>query len=423
MNNNEFFELCINRGFSNIEITIYDNKEYVSEVENEKINFIDIKNNIFYKVKARKENKTVILDSNYLNEDLIDLLEEKIEYIDSNVEDKFLDLLDNNNIIQIKENKDFSKCVDKIINLTKLEEDIFNLTATLSYNISKIQIINDKGVNIENVNSYYDFAIISYGRKEDKVVNAYRTVMQKDFNLNELVILRKEVIEEVKNKFNKNKINSKKYKCLFKQEVIEELLSEIIEAISLKSVNLNLSLFKDRIGEKIFSEKISLVEDPCGESNITRYLFDEEGNKTYKKSIIENGILKLFISNNKESSKNNMISTSNAFDEIGVRNLMLLPGEKSEKEIIKNIKEGLIITDIAGAGGQAIDIVSGSISLLVNGFYIVNGKVDYYFEQAIMTSTIKEIFNNVLEISNTVQYSNEIVRSPSLLIDDIIINS
>lgn len=423
MNNNEFFELCINRGFSNIEITIYDNKEYVSEVENEKINFIDIKNNIFYKVKARKENKTVILDSNYLNEDLIDLLEEKIEYIDSNVEDKFLDLLDNNNIIQIKENKEFSKYVDKIINLTKLEEDIFNLTATLSYNISKIQIINDKGVNIENVNSYYDFAIISYGRKEDKVVNAYRTVMQKDFNLNELVILRKEVIEEVKNKFNKNKINSKKYKCLFKQEVIEELLSEIIEAISLKSVNLNLSLFKDRIGEKIFSEKISLVEDPCGESNITRYLFDEEGNKTYKKSIIENGILKLFISNNKESSKNNMISTSNAFDEIGVRNLMLLPGEKSEKEIIKNIKEGLIITDIAGAGGQAIDIVSGSISLLVNGFYIVNGKVDYYFEQAIMTATIKEIFNNVLEISNTVQYSNEIVRAPSLLIDDIIINS
>ena len=423
MNNNEFFELCINRGFSNIEITIYDNKEYVSEVENEKINFIDIKNNIFYKVKARKENKTVILDSNYLNEDLIDLLEEKIEYIDSNVEDKFLDLLDNNNIIQIKENKDFSKYVDKIINLTKLEEDIFNLTATLSYNISKIQIINDKGVNIENVNSYYDFAIISYGRKDDKVVNAYRTVMQKDFNLNELVILRKEVIEEVKNKFNKNKINSKKYKCLFKQEVIEELLSEIIEAISLKSVNLNLSLFKDRIGEKIFSEKISLVEDPCGESNITRYLFDEEGNKTYKKLIIENGILKLFISNNKESSKNNMISTSNAFDEIGVRNLMLLPGEKSEKEIIKNIKEGLIITDIAGAGGQAIDIVSGSVSLLVNGFYIVNGKVDYYFEQAIMTSTIKEIFNNVLEISNTVQYSNEIVRSPSLLIDDIIINS
>lgn len=423
MNNNEFFELCINRGFSNIEITIYDNKEYVSEVENEKINFIDIKNNIFYKVKAKKENKTVILDSNYLNEDLIDLLEEKIEYIDSNVEDKFLDLLDNNNIIQIKENKDFSKYVDKIINLTKLEEDIFNLTATLSYNISKIQIINDKGVNIENVNSYYDFAIISYGRKEDKVVNAYRTVMQKDFNLNELVILRKEVIEQVKNKFNKNKINSKKYKCLFKQEVIEELLSEIIEAISLKSVNLNLSLFKDRIGEKIFSEKISLVEDPCGESNITRYLFDEEGNKTYKKSIIENGILKLFISNNKESSKNNMISTSNAFDEIGVRNLMLLPGEKSEKEIIKNIKEGLIITDIAGAGGQAIDIVSGSISLLVNGFYIVNGKIDYYFEQAIMTSTIKEIFNNVLEISNTVQYSNEIVRSPSLLIDDIIINS
>ena len=42
MNNNEFFNLCINRGFSNIEITIYDNKEYISEIENEKINRMGI---------------------------------------------------------------------------------------------------------------------------------------------------------------------------------------------------------------------------------------------------------------------------------------------------------------------------------------------------------------------------------------------
>ena len=77
MNNNEFFELCINRGFSNIEITIYDNKEYISEIENEKVNFIDIKNNVFYYIKAKKNNKTVSLESNYLSEDLIDILEEK----------------------------------------------------------------------------------------------------------------------------------------------------------------------------------------------------------------------------------------------------------------------------------------------------------------------------------------------------------
>ena len=57
MNNNEFFELCSNRGFSNIEITIYDNKEYISEIENEKVNFIDIKNNVFYYIKAKKNNK------------------------------------------------------------------------------------------------------------------------------------------------------------------------------------------------------------------------------------------------------------------------------------------------------------------------------------------------------------------------------
>ena len=118
-----------------------------------------------------------------------------------------------------------------------------------------------------------------------------------------------------------------------------------------------------------------------------------------------------------------MTSTSNSFDEIGVRNLTLLPGDKTEEDIIKNIKEGLIITDIAGAGGQAIDIVSGNISLLVNCFYILNGEINSYFEQGIMTTTIKELFNNVIEVSNTFRYSNEIVRSPSVLISDIIINN
>ena len=166
-----------------------------------------------------------------------------------------------------------------------------------------------------------------------------------------------------------------------------------------------------------------MLENPFGEENITKYLFDEEGNKTRKKYLVEKGVLKLFISNNKEASKNNMTSTSNSFDEIGVRNLTLLPGDKTEEDIIKNIKEGLIITDIAGAGGQAIDIVSGNISLLVNGFYILNGEINSYFEQGIMTTTIKELFNNVIEVSNTFRYSNEIVRSPSVLISDIIINN
>lgn len=423
MNNNEFFNLCINRGFSNIEITIYDNKEYISEIENEKINFIDMKNNVFYDIKAKKNNKIVRLESNYLDEDLIDLLEEKIKYVDTNPNDKFLELLDNNNIIQVNENSNFSTYVNQMKKLTKLEEDIFNITVNLVFIVSKMKIINDKGVSIENVNLYYDFSIIAYGEKEEKIKNANRTIMFKDYDFKYLKNLREEVIKEVKNKFKVSNIENKKYNCLLKQDVVEEILSEIIDAFSLKAVNLNLSLFKDRIGERVFSDKITLTEDPYNEKYITRYLFDEEGNKTYKKNIIEDGILKLFISNNKEAGKNSSISTSNAFDEIGVRNLVLVPGEKEEDEIIEKEKEVLIITDIAGAGGQAIDIVSGNISLLVNGFYVVNGKINSYFEQAIMTTSIKELFNNVLEVSSTVRYSNEIVRSPSLLISDIIINN
>ena len=398
MNNNEFFELCINRGFSNIEITIYDNKEYISEIENEKVNSIDIKNNVFYYIKAKKNNKTVSLESNYLSEDLIDILEEKIEYVDSNVEDKFLEV-------------------------TTLEDNIFNVTATLVFTVSKMKIINNKGVNIENVNMYYDFGIIAYGKDKSRVVNSYSNIMMKDYSFEKLKNLKEKVIKDVKNKLILSNIKSKKYTCLLKQDVMEEIITSILEAFSLKTVNLNLSLYKDRIGEKIFSEKISLLENPFGEENITKYLFDEEGNKTRKKYLVEKGVLKLFISNNKEASKNNMVSTSNSFDEIGVRNLTLLPGDKTEEYIIKNIKEGLIITDIAGAGGQAIDIVSGNISLLVNGFYILNGKINSYFEQGIMTTTIKELFNNIIEVSNTFRYSNEIVRSPSVLISDIIINN
>ena len=423
MNNNEFFELCINRGFSNIEITIYDNKEYISEIENEKVNFIDIKNNVFYYIKAKKNNKTVSLESNYLSEDLIDILEEKIEYVDSNVEDKFLEVIDDNNIIQVNDSCDFSKYVNKTIPLTALEDNIFNLTATLVFTVSKMKIINDKGINIENVNMYYDFGIIAYGKDNSRVVNSYSNIMMKDYSFEKLKDLKEKVIKDVKNKLILANINSKKYTCLLKQDVMEEIITSILEAFSLKTVNLNLSLYKDRIGEKIFSEKISLLENPFGEENITKYLFDEEGNKTRKKYLVEKGVLKLFISNNKEASKNNMTSTSNSFDEIGVRNLTLLPGDKTEEDIIKNIKEGLIITDVAGAGGQGIDIVSGNISLLVNGFYILNGEINSYFEQGIMTTTIKELFNNVIEVSNTFRYSNEIVRSPSVLISDIIINN
>ena len=111
--------------------------------------------------------------------------------------------------------------------------------------------------------------------------------------------------------------------------------------------------WKDKIGEKIASENLNVFDDPTIKDSLGWYFFDDEGVKTQKTSLIENGVLKKHMQNRETSQIFNTSPTGN----MRASNYRFMPlirmactcignGEWKVDEMIKGVKDGYMISNM-----------------------------------------------------------------------------
>ena len=108
-----------------------------------------------------------------------------------------------------------------------------------------------------------------------------------------------------------------------------------------------MSFFKDKIGEKVGPEFLTMTDDGTDPNMVVSPPFDSEGVPTQKNVIIENGVLKTYLHNTSTAKLNDTISTGNAgliFPRAW--NCAIAPGSMSKDDMISNIKDGLYITNL-----------------------------------------------------------------------------
>ena len=138
--------------------------------------------------------------------------------------------------------------------------------------------------------------------------------------------------------------------------------------------------------------------------------FDGEGVATYRKAVVENGVLKTLLydlstakragtsttGNGQRSSYSNPVS-------IAPYNFYLAPGQESEEALLARLGEGLYITELKGLHAGAND-VTGDFSIESAGFMVRNGKR----AEAIRSFTIAGNFFDMLKaieaLSDTVHF-------------------
>jgi PmbA protein len=98
---------------------------------------------------------------------------------------------------------------------------------------------------------------------------------------------------------------------------------------------------------------------------------------------------------------------------IGPGNFFLRPGAKSVKEIIGDIKEGLLVTEFLGFG---VNLVTGDFSRGASGLWIENGELTFPVEEITVAGNLKDMFSNISEIGNDLEFRGAIA-SPTLRID------
>lgn len=425
MNYIDFFKKAQEKGLDNIQITTTTVESIEIEFINDKLeNYVNT-NHINYLIKAEKNHKTEKLNSDYLDDEIIDTILLKINNTDSKYEDEYLPKKE---IKYHKENQEVDadnefEILKDLYLLKNRDNRISKITSCYEDSLIKTEIVNSNGANLETITHNYSFYVDVLVEEDGEGISYDKQVLKTDkseIDFNKIV---NETIDEALLMIKKETLDTKKYNVVLSNKVSSRILAHLSDMLTQTNIRMKTSCMCNKLNKLIFNSNITIIEDPTNESYPGFRLFDDEGTSTEKKLIVENGILRTYFSNIKESKINNTASTGNGYGNISTRNMYINPSTNSFEGILNEVKDGIYITDYMGASNTSISATTGNISLQIFGFIIENGKIKCGFNPCIMTTTIFELFNNVKMIGNNVEFTNVKAASPVLFVSDISVAS
>lgn len=421
MNYHDFFELAKSKGIERIQITEETKQENSIYFINEKIEDYTDSEKISYAIKAEKNGKTETAYSEYLDESIIDMILEKFIITESHYENEYLKKEKNNKIeekpiVSIKEEK------NKIIEINNLKEK-YPCTKTLEIQYgdiyTKTRIINNNDVDIATSLHNYEVYIEGSAEQEGKISTYSESMIVSDKNKIDFEKTTDNVLKLATLGINKEKLENRKYNIILSNKVASKILMEFQKMLSAEAIHQKKSCLHDKLNKKIFSEKITILEQPTNNEFPGYTIFDKEGTSTIDKVIVENGILKTYLYDIKEAKVDKIKSTGNKYNGIATRNMFIKPKDNTVEELLNEIKDGLYITHYMGSIGSSIKCSSGNITMQIFGYVIENGKLKGGFSPAVLTSTIFELLTNIENIGEDLNFSSLTAASPSLYIKNI----
>lgn len=179
--------------------------------------------------------------------------------------------------------------------------------------------------------------------------------------------------------------------------IFHEACGHSLEATAVAKGN---SVFADMLGKQIASTKVTAIDDGTIPNAWGSLNIDDEGNKTKKNVLIENGILKGYLIDKLNGRRMGMESTGSSRRQnykfaptSRMTNTYIAAGNDDEKEIIKSISNGLYAKKM---GGGSVNPVTGEFNFAVSEGYIVrNGEIQEPVRGASLIGKGSEVLMNI----------------------------
>ncbi|MFC2118774.1 TldD/PmbA family protein [Bacteroidota bacterium] len=216
-----------------------------------------------------------------------------------------------------------------------------------------------------------------------------------------------EAAEKAWKKLDPRKVKTQKAVVIFDTDVAGTILGGVLGAINGESVLQGASFLADKMGKKISSELITMIDDGTLTKGMSTAPFDGEGVPTQNRVIVDNGILRGFMYNTIVAKRAGVKSTGNAarggftaLPGIGAHNFYIANGNSSFEDIIKSTKNGLLLNGVTGYG---INPVNGNFSGGASGFWVKNGEIIFPVKGLTIAGTAFEMFNGIDMLGNNLK--------------------
>lgn len=231
-------------------------------------------------------------------------------------------------------------------------------------------------------------------------------------------------------------VETGKMDIIFAPGAMWPLLYRVFAGVNGNSINQKTSPLTERLGEKVFNDLITFVDDPTQSWGFASTPYDDEGTMTERTAIVENGILKNYLFDLNSAAQYGSKSTGNGFKKTlftkGIdlqpgtyaSNFSLLPGEHSFAEMVKSIKRGIIVSQTMG--GHTGNVQAGEFGLTIGSGYLVeDGEIKGKVMDTMVSGNIYDLFNQVSMVGQESRATQAVFfgmgYSPAILVPGLMV--
>lgn len=211
-------------------------------------------------------------------------------------------------------------------------------------------------------------------------------------------------------KIGQKKTKSGKYTMVVDPMNSGQLLRPMLSAIFGSALQQKNSFLLDKLGQKVGSDKFTLLDEPhlVGASG-ARY-FDNEGVATERLSVFDKGVLKTYYIDTYNAKKMDVKPT--------IANpsvLVMQTGSKDLNGLVADVNQGILVTGFNGGNSNSS---TGDFSYGIEGFLIENGKLTMPLSEMNITGNAITLWSSLAETGNDPRLDSS-WRIPSLVFEGV----
>ncbi len=220
-----------------------------------------------------------------------------------------------------------------------------------------------------------------------------------------------------------------RYPVIFAPTCLTDILRPLLACADGDAVDRGISPWRDRIGERLFDPRFSLIDDGLLPEGTSTTAWDDEGVPAQVTPILSGGTLQNFLTDLRTAARLGTPATGNGFrggtgsmPGISPSNLVVSAGDMPVEDMVESVQDGLLVLSLMGAWGSNpyAGKVSGNVNL---GYHVKGGEVVGRVKDCMIYIDVFEALGDALialSREREQRYSN---LFPHVLLDDVSVST
>ena len=331
-------------------------------------------------------------------------------------------------IVELSSDELVQIATDMLGAVSDYDKRVLAVDGTVSVSVFNSTIVNSHGIEASDKGTAVGCSMETIARDGSDVTPVcFEVDANRMYNIDSVAV-GVEAARRAVSSLGAKKMASGVFPVIFTQAALRSLLYHtVINAVKADFVQRERSAFKDKIGEQVTSDLVTVVDDGLLDGGLLTGKFDGEGVPCQKTAVIEKGVLKNFLYDNYSANKAGVKSTGNATRSgraaysstpvLAASNFVFKKGSKSDEELVAEVNEGIIVYGVQGAHSSNPE--SGEFSVVATPVWkIEKGNVAYPVRDVMLAGVFFDVLKNVSALGNNVRQLGQLV-APWIRVENV----